>query len=124
MTPTIFNTSKTSGTPFKMEWFNLGMGSERWVEYRTAEYSDPTFKRLFVARFKYGKAGSYAKHFVNFLVKNFSVEEYFTKLNDSSNTPLGILKAKGYVTPQEKRLNKKLAEMGISRREYFDRMFK
>ena len=49
--------------------------------------------RKFVARFKRGGMGS----FKSFLCKNFTVEEYFTKLENS--TPLGVLETKGYESP-------------------------
>lgn len=48
----------------------------------------------FVARFKRGGLGS----FKTFLIKNFTVEEYFS-LADSGMAPLTILESKGYVSP-------------------------
>lgn len=50
--------------------------------------------RRFVARFKRGGMGS----FKSFLIKNFSVEEYFAK-READEAPLTILEAKGYVSP-------------------------
>lgn len=55
----------------------------------------------FVARFKRGGRGS----FLTFLVKNFTVEEYFSQLN-SGVAPLKILETKGYLLPHIKRLLK------------------
>ena len=48
----------------------------------------------FVARFKRGNRQS----FLAFLVKNFTVEEYFARL-DAEETPLKILESKGYLLP-------------------------
>lgn len=50
--------------------------------------------RKFVARFK--RSGM--AHFRSFLVKNFTVEEYFS-LADTGMAPLTILESKGYVSP-------------------------
>jgi len=55
----------------------------------------------FVARFKRGGKAS----FLTFLVKNFSVEEYFGRL-DAGESPLKILEAKGYLLPHIKKLLK------------------
>jgi len=55
----------------------------------------------FVARFKRGGKSS----FLTFLVKNFSVEEYFGRL-DAGESPLKILEAKGYLLPHIKKLLK------------------
>ena len=57
----------------------------------------------FVARFKYAK-GSKAS-FIAFLIKNFTVEEYFARL-DSKEAPLEILQSKGYVQPHIKKMLK------------------
>lgn len=50
-------------------------------------------ERKFVARFKRGGMG----HFKSFLVKNFTVEEYFSMLE--TMTPMDILFTKGYCSP-------------------------
>lgn len=54
-------------------------------------------ERRFVARFKYNrrdKAG-----FISFLIKNFTVEEYFGMYGDGLNmSPVAILETKGYVS--------------------------
>lgn len=55
----------------------------------------------FVARFKRGGMAS----FKSFLVKNFTVEEYFD-LYDRSLSPIDILETKGYVSPQVARILK------------------
>jgi hypothetical protein len=62
-------------------------------------------ERKFVARFKY--RGSDRASFQSFLIKNFTVEEYFTlrETPDPANSvgnsyaPLTILEQKGYVLP-------------------------
>lgn len=54
--------------------------------------------RKFVARFKRGGMGA----FKSFLIKNFTVEEYFTKLEKS--TPIEVLETKGYVSPNLKKI--------------------
>ena len=51
----------------------------------------------FVARFKYARPKSNAKHFVKFLTKNFTPEEYFAKM-EAGGSPAGILQEKGYVS--------------------------
>jgi hypothetical protein len=66
------------------------------------EYVNYTDGR-FVARFKYSK-GSKAS-FLTFLTKNFTVEEYFARL-DSKESPLEILQSKGYVQPHIKKMLK------------------
>ena len=57
----------------------------------------------FVARFKYAK-GSKAS-FLTFLTKNFTVEEYFGRL-EKSESPLEILQSKGYIQPHIKKMLK------------------
>ena len=57
----------------------------------------------FVARFKYrggNKAG-----FMSFLIKNFTPEEYFARL-DAKETPVAILESKGYVSATVKKILK------------------
>jgi hypothetical protein len=58
--------------------------------------------RKFVARFKYIK---YCASFKSFLIKNFSVSEYFDAY-DSGTSPLDILESKGFMTPHAKKLCK------------------
>jgi hypothetical protein len=66
-------------------------------QFNTAgEYVTYGADRRFVARFKYGRDGKGA--FVRFLAANFSVEEYFARL-DAREAPLTILESRGYVSP-------------------------
>ena len=55
----------------------------------------------FVARFKYD--ASKRNKFINFLTKNFTVEEYFFLLEDKDVSPLKILLARGYISVTKKR---------------------
>lgn len=66
-------------------------------------YFDGT-KSHFVARFKYAKGDK--APFQSFLIKNFSVEEYFELMK--SKSPLEILQSKGYVQSHVKRILKQL----------------
>lgn len=61
----------------------------------------------FVARFKY-RAGD-AASFRSFLIKNFSVDEYFARTKNGE-APLPILESKGYVLPH---IRKWLREAGL-----------
>lgn len=54
----------------------------------------------FIARFKYNR--KIRTSFINFLVKNFTVEEYQSELAKGL-APLEILRAKGYMTASEKK---------------------
>lgn len=54
--------------------------------------------RKFVARFKYGQGGG---SFKAFLIKNFTVEEYFAQY-DAGVSPLKIVEEKGYLLPHIK----------------------
>lgn len=54
----------------------------------------------FVARFKYGRSGMAS--FATFLRKNFTVEEYFARL-DADESPLAIVESKGYMLPHIKK---------------------
>lgn len=56
-------------------------------------------RRKFVARFKYARGG--AGSFVTFVIKNFTVEEYFARM-EAGETPLAIAESKGYVMPHIK----------------------
>lgn len=47
-----------------------------------------------VARFKHGGMA----HFRSFMTKNFTVEEYFDKFNNTTLAPMEILEQKGYVS--------------------------
>ncbi|MBG10958.1 MAG: hypothetical protein CMD92_07295 [Gammaproteobacteria bacterium] len=57
---------------------------------------------LFIARFKYV---FFQGAFKNFLVKNFTVEE-FAEGYKAGKSPLDMLEAKGFMTPQAKKLCK------------------
>jgi hypothetical protein len=57
----------------------------------------------FVARFKYAK-GTKAS-FLTFLTKNFTVEEYFGRL-EKGESPLPILQSKGFIQPHIKKMLK------------------
>ena len=57
----------------------------------------------FVARFKYMKGS--ASSFITFLVRNFTVEEYFAR-REAGETPLAIVESRGYVLPHIKKILK------------------
>jgi hypothetical protein len=63
------------------------------------EGTDMFRKTLFVARFKRLRAG--IGPFITFLIKNFTVEEYFARLV-AGEAPLTILNSKGYIQPHIK----------------------
>ena len=63
-----------------------------YTEYRTGT------EVKFVARFKRGGRGP----FLTFLIKNFTVEEYFSRL-EAGEAPLTILQSKGYLQPHIKK---------------------
>jgi hypothetical protein len=65
-------------------------------EFTPGEYA--AYGGKFVARFKRGGRGS----FLTFLCKNFTVEEYFSRL-DAGEMPLKILESKGYILPHIKK---------------------
>lgn len=62
-----------------------------------------SYDSKFVARFKY-QAGDRAS-FQSFLIKNFTPEEYFTRL-ENRESPLEILESKGFISSTVKRLLK------------------
>lgn len=68
---------------------------------------DPSeYRGKFVARFKYRKGG--LASFKKFLIANFTVEEYFARL-DEREAPLTILRSKGYVDPSLAKFRARLA---------------
>lgn len=71
----------------------------------------------FVARFKH--RGGDRAGFQSFLIKNFSVEEYFAELH-AGQPPLKILESRGYVSPSIKRLLKQLGypQTAAGKRQY------
>ena len=78
-----------------------------------------TYQHKFVARFKY-QAGS-ARGFVSFVAKNFTVEEYFGRL-DAGEAPLTIAESRGYMLPHIKKILK-TAGYEVSR-QGFDKYIK
>lgn len=72
-------------------------GSE-YVEYFMQPLPLTLEDRKFVGRFKRGGKAS----FISFLIKNFTVEEYFARI-DAGEAPLSILESKGYLLPHIKR---------------------
>jgi len=84
-------------TKFNRDQFNKG---GEYIEYCMVPMPCPFEQRKFVARFKYAK-GSKAS-FVSFLIKNFTVEEYFARL-DAGEAPLLIVESKGYIQPHIKK---------------------
>ena len=73
-------------------------------EFNGTEYVN--YNGKFVARFKYSKAGKGT--FITFLCKNFTVEEYFSRLA-GGEAPLKIVESKGYLLPH---IKKHLRERG------------
>ena len=59
---------------------------------------------MFIARFKYGSKPW--KTWVNFMVKNFTVEEYATRIAHNE-TPVAIMQSKGFLEPALKKQCKK-----------------
>lgn len=70
-----------------------------YLDYRTEG------KSRFVARFSYPSMRRDKGSFIRFLIKNFTVEEYFNRL-DAGESPLKILESKGYIMPHVKKLLK------------------
>lgn len=70
-------------------------------EFQGSEYV--TYNNKFVARFKYSKSGKGA--FLTFLTKNFTINEYFARL-EGGEAPLIILQSKGYLQPHIKKMLK------------------
>ena len=81
-------------TKFNKEQFSYSGG------YLTYTMGD---ERRFVARFKY--SSSQKASFMSFLIRNFSVEEYFGMI-DGGAAPLTVLETKGFVQPHVKLLLK------------------
>jgi hypothetical protein len=84
-------------TKFVKESFHGG-------EYVHYVMPDGTWK--FVARFKYAKSSR--PSFLTFLTKNFTVEEYFSRL-EKNEAPLDIARSKGFIQPH---IKKHLKELG------------
>ena len=64
-------------------------------------------KEVFIARFKYRRV---PKAWINFLVKNFTVEEYVGRY-EAGESPLDIMQSKGYLDRTFKRI---LVERGYA----------
>ena len=62
-------------------------------EFTKGEYA--RYDGKFVARFKRGNRNA----FISFLCKNFTVEEYFARI-EAGEYPLPILESKGYIDPK------------------------
>lgn len=58
----------------------------------------------FVARFKHARNSK--STFITFLIKNFTVEEYFSRT--AKEAPLDIVRSKGYLQPHVKKLLKSM----------------
>jgi len=58
------------------------------------------YRGKFVSRFKYQRSA--AGTFQTFLIKNFTVEEYFDRMA-GGEAPLTILESKGYILPHIKK---------------------
>lgn len=103
-------------TPFQKDQFRWdGM----YLHYEGRHNNSKTFDELypdchpsnigrikpeFIARFKYGRKPY--KTWINFLVKNFTVEEYLAKIdlqNPNRVAPLHALETKGFISPNRKR---------------------
>ena len=65
---------------------------------------DDGVDRHFIARFKYVPKSSATK-FMNFLIKNYTCEEYLERADKEA--PLKILESKGYCSPEMARLAKR-----------------
>ena len=76
---------------------------DRFSGTEYVNYFTPEGTNKFIARFKYAK-GSKAS-FLTFLTKNFTVEEYFGRL-EKGESPLTILQSKGFIQPHIKKMLK------------------
>ena len=74
-----------------------------WVFYAPEGHMTPNAGRVFVARFKHARDG--AGSFCAFLIKNVSVEHYFTEIA-KGKPPLAIVEPMGYLLPHMKRMLK------------------
>jgi len=89
-------------TKFKRSDFEYSGG---YLTYRP----DWDLPARFIARFKYARKDK--PGFLSFLIKNFSVEEYFSMRDVEKMAPVEILETKGYVSKTVKDL---LAYSGYS----------
>jgi hypothetical protein len=81
--------------------------SNGWLSYAPHGWSTPHAERKFIANFCKRRSGK--DTFITFLIKNFTVEEYFAML-DAGMAPLDIAKTKGYLLPH---IKKWLKERGL-----------
>lgn len=72
-------------------------------EFTKGEYA--MYNGKFVARFKRGNRNA----FISFLCKNFTVEEYFARL-EAGEYPAQIVESKGYI---DSKLAKVIAKLGF-----------
>jgi hypothetical protein len=63
-----------------------------------------TAHSLFIARFKWGSKPW--KTWVNFIVKNFTVEEFAFAANDKDMDPMKLMSSKGFIHGTERKLMK------------------
>ena len=82
---------------FKRDNFEFWGG---YLNYRTE-----AGERKFVARLKYGAAKSKGP-WITFMMKNFTVEEYFAAMEEKDSSPLGIMEAKGFLLSHIKKMLK------------------
>ena len=82
-------------TKFTKENLSTVGGYVQYHPHADSYYED----RKFVARFKHARDG--VASFKAFLIKNFTVEEYFAQL-DAGKAPLMIVQEKGYILPHIK----------------------
>ena len=87
-------TLKTLRTPFNRKDINV---SGEYV-HLIRKAND----KQFIGRFRKGSGGS--RKFISFLIKNFTIEEYFALLEDLP--PLKVLETKGYISPNMTKLLK------------------
>ena len=80
------NNSLGGNMKFKKDQFNYFGGY--------LHYTDDNGTKRFVARFKYAQTSSRGT-WVTFMIKHFTVEEYFLALADSS--PIQVMQGRGYV---------------------------
>ena len=84
--------------------------SEVYVNHHSTPAPCPWEQRLFVGRFKYARPGTNARSFAKFAAANFTPAEYLARVA-AGETPLAILKSKGYVSPNERRARRLDAEL-------------
>ena len=77
--------------------------SSNFVDRGEYVFYNYRFEEKFVARFKRGGKAA----FIKFLIANITPDEYFARREINGETPLGILKTKGYVSPMMKKMMKR-----------------